>query len=161
MKKLALLAALGLTSFGLAPTASAQSQLGVGGGYDVDREAPFIGAHARVGTPSLPIRFAPGVDFYFVDDIGGQSVTSMQFNVNALYDIGRQYTTTFTPYVGAGLGIAYSKVEDLDSDTNTGLNLVFGAEFGQNSRLRPYVQSQLTFADGTAVNLGGGVLFGF
>lgn len=157
MKKTVLLAALGLASFGVSQTASAQSQFGIGGGYDLDREAAFAGAQARVSTASLPVRINPGVDYYFVDN-----ATLFQFNLNALYDIGAGNTTTFTPYVGAGLGLAYGKVEGFDEgETDAGLNLIFGAEFGQNSRLRPYAQAQLTVGDGTAVSVGGGVLFGF
>lgn len=152
------LAALTLSTFGLTTGARAQSQLGVGIGYDVDVEAAFAGAHFRFAPASLPFQISPGFDYYFVD-----GVTALQFDINALYDIGVD-NQAFTPYIGAGLGIGYVEAEGLgdnDSNTDTGLNLIFGAKFGFNS-LQPYVQAKGTLGGGiTGVGVSGGVLFSF
>ncbi len=139
----------------LAPAARAQASFGAHLGYDVDVEELFVGAQARFSLPTLPIALQPGVDYFFVDN-----ATLLQFDVNGIYDISGGPVEPFTPYVGAGLGIRYIDVDNVDaSDTSYGLNLLAGARFNTMPRLRPYVQARMTIKDGTSVGVMAGLLF--
>ncbi len=159
MKKTAILTLI-LGSFLLldARDASAQARLGANVGYNLDAERWFVGGQLRYGMPTFPITFNPSVEYYL--DVPGAS--QWELDLNGLYHIGRQYTTTFTPYFGAGLGIVYTNYEldALDNDTNLGLNLVAGADFGSGS-LQPFVEARIQVMDGaTPVSVRGGVTFG-
>lgn len=148
MTKAPLLLALG--ALALAPVASAQTRFEAGAGYNFDAEAAFIGAGARIPMRTYPITLAPHVDYYFVDD-----VTVLQGNIDGLYSFPG---VSFSPYVGGGLGLVYATA-DGESDTEAGLNLLFGAEFNTTSRLRPYAQVRATINDGTSIGVSGGVIF--
>ena len=136
-----------------APAATAQSSLGVNVGYNVDNEEFFAGGQFRYGLTAFPITINPIVETYFIDNL-----TFLQIDLNALYHIGRQYTTTFTPYFGAGLGINYLDTDFGDGETDAGLNLIAGADFGQ-ARIRPFVEARIQINEGTPVIARGGVLF--
>lgn len=151
MKKLAILAFLFAGFIGLGgKEAAAQNSFGVNVGYNLDAEEFFAGAQARFGTPSIPIVINPSIETYFIDN-----VTWLQIDVNALYHIGRDYTTTFTPYFGAGLGI-----DAIEGNTDAGLNLIAGADFGKG-RMRPFTEARININDGTNVGVRGGLLFTF
>ena len=159
MKKIVILSFI-LAAFSLsnAPEAAAQNRIGVNGGYNIDNESWFVGGQARLGTAALPVVINPSVETYL--DVEGGSI--WELDINGLYHIGRDYTTTFTPYVGAGIGVLYFNPEfdEIDSQTDVGLNLVAGADFG-NSRLQPFVEARIQFIDGEMpVSVRGGVLFG-
>lgn len=148
MTKLLSLAAV--AALALAPAATAQTRLVVGGGFDVDREAAYLGAGVRAPMGTLPLTLAPHADVYFRDN-----ATDLQGNVDALYHFqGR----SFSPYIGAGLGVQYFKPKSGDSSTDVGANLLFGADFG-GVRLKPYVQARITTGLGGAVGIGGGFVF--
>jgi len=157
MKKTAILALI-LGAFLAAPTpdAAAQVRLGANVGYNLDNEHWFVGGQLRYGMPTFPITLNPSVEFYL--DTPGFSL--WELDVNGLYHIGRGYTTTFTPYFGAGLGVLYANPEAGDSNTDLGLNLVAGADFGMGS-LQPFVEARIQVMDGaTPVSVRGGILFG-
>ncbi len=144
-----------LLLFALALPAQAQAQFGVHGGYDVDVEEFFLGGQARFGVAALPVVIQPGVDYFFIDN-----ATLLQFDVNAIYHISGGAAEPFTPYAGAGLGIRYITLDDIDADdTAVGLNLLAGARFNTMTRLRPFVQARMTIEDGTSVAVMGGILF--
>jgi opacity protein-like surface antigen len=132
--------------------ASAQNQLGVNVGYNIDAERFFAGGQFRFAPPALPVVINPSLETYFIEDL-----TLLQIDVNALYPFGTN-NTTFTPYAGAGIGIGYANNED-DSSTSAGLNLIAGASFGFG-RLQPFAEARINFDDGTNVGLRGGLLFG-
>ncbi len=134
-------------------TTQAHAQFGVHGGYDVDVEEFLLGGQVRFPLGALPITLQPGVDVFLVD-----RGTLLQFDVNALYDISGGLGEPFTPYVGAGLGLRYFSIGDID-DTNAGLNLLAGARFNPASSIQPFVQARMTIADGTSVAVMGGILF--
>lgn len=144
------LAALAALAF-VPAAASAQTRFEVSGGYNFDAEAAMVGAGARIPLSSYPITFAPHVDYHFIED-----VTFLQGNFDGLYHF--RGGVSFTPYAGAGLAIGYATA-DGDSETDAGLNLVFGAEFGSRTRLTPYVQARATISDGTGVGVTAGVIF--
>jgi len=134
-------------------------------GYDIggDVEEAFLGVDARLGVMALPIDFQATFDYYFMEE----NVTFWQLGLNALLGFGPG--VIFTPYVGAGLGIARTSVSaDLGdfgefsaSDTDTGINLIGGARFGVGP-IRPFVQAQVTvLGDVDLVTIAGGLLFKF
>lgn len=133
--------------------ADAQSSLGVNAGYNLDEQEFFIGGQFRYAPASLPIIFNPSLETYLIDD-----QTWLRIDVNALYPFGVR-NTTFTPYAGAGLGIDYRNFDVGDSQTDAGLNLIFGAEFGM-ARLRPFAEARIEVGDGTPISLRGGLLLG-
>ncbi|HMB94116.1 MAG TPA: outer membrane beta-barrel protein [Rhodothermales bacterium] len=138
-------------------TASAQIGIRIGPrvGYEIDDlNEVFIGADARLDILTLPVIINPAFDYYLTD--GGDL---FQLSANALYTFGIN-NTLFTPYAGAGVGITRfsSDVSDF-SDTNVGLNIVGGAEFGFGG-LRPFVQAQLTLdGESDLTTIAGGLLF--
>lgn len=143
------IATLALAALVLAPVASAQMRPEVSVGYDVDREAAHIGAGVRSQLTSLPITLAPHVDYYFVDN-----TVALQGNVDGLYSFPG---TSFSPYIGAGIALAYTNVGEVgnvdpDADTEVGVNFLFGATMNRVAALQPYAQARLT-----AGTNGGGV----
>jgi len=159
MKKIAILSFILACSFALdVRETAAQVRLGANVGYNLDAERWFVGGQLRYGTPSLPITFNPSLEVQL--DVPGASI--WELDVNGIYHIGRNYTTTFTPYFGAGLGVLYVNPESdlVDSNTELGLNLVAGADFGSGS-LQPFVEARIQVMDGaTPVSVRGGLLFG-
>jgi hypothetical protein len=118
-------------------TASAQTGIGIGPrvGYDVggDVESPFVGVDLRFNIPVLPIELGAFYDYY----ITGDDPSVSQFGLNAFYTFGL-VPVLFTPYAGAGVGMAST-----GGNTDTGLNLIFGARFGMPV-IAPFVQAQYT-----------------
>ncbi|HYE58399.1 MAG TPA: P44/Msp2 family outer membrane protein [Rhodothermales bacterium] len=157
MKKASFLALVALTLGTFAPAARAQTEFGIGGGFDTDADAAFLTAQARTARGvSFPVRFNPQFDFY----LPGDNLTQFQGNLNVLYDFGTN-NVAFIPYAGIGLGVGYWKPDNVDADISLGANFLFGAEFGPNSRVRPYVQLQISTTKATGAAVAGGVLFGF
>lgn len=135
-------------------------ELGPRVGYDIggDVEETFLGVDARLGIMALPIDFQATFDYYFMEE----NKTFWQLSLNALLSFGPGIV--FTPYVGAGLGIARTSIDMgilSASDTDTGVNLIGGARFGMGP-LRPFVQAQVTMlGDVELVTIAGGLLFKF
>lgn len=171
---------------GLLPAALAkgQIQLGVRGGYNLDafsdsgaEDGAFtLGGEARLGLNGLPIVLNPGADYYFN---GIDNTTVWQFDANVLYPISHN-NMTFTPYVGAGLGVTRVSfdpdtglfgrlINDKSSESDIGLNVLGGATFGFGA-IRPFAEAQITMGDhlafmnrngdgGPGYALIGGILF--
>lgn len=135
--------------------AQATFEIGPKVGYEVDRESAFLGADIRIGTPALPVKINPYFDYYFTE---GDNLSLSQFGANALYEFGIA-NQTFTPYAGAGLAITRASYDRPDiTETDAGLNLLFGARFGFG-QVRPFAQAQVTVGSPDFVSLAGGVLF--
>ena len=154
-------------------------------GYNLDAEALLVGIGTEFVAPfeisNFDLAIRPAIEYIFVDsgdDItqGGvtfsSSVTSLQINGDL---IARLNATNLNPFVGAGLAVYYTSVDndcdgsdlicgslgdsDGGSNTDIGLNLLGGLEFpGVVAFGDPYVQARITFADGTAISLLGGII---
>lgn len=119
-----------------------------------------IGADARYRFAEAPIQGNAALDFYFADE----DITVFTIDVNAVYPIDAG--EAFSPYVGAGLGYTNITV-DVETDfgsfsgdaTDTGLNLVGGAEFKTGGALTSFAQAQFTVGDLDRFGLTGGLLF--
>lgn len=146
-------------------SANAQTEVALGPrvGIDVgDVEEVFIGADARISSPSLPVVVNPTFDYYFTSG----DLTFWGLSGNALYQFGVD-NQEFTPYAGGGLGI-YRRSFDTQfgsaSSTDLGLNLLFGIQFPLES-VRPFAEAQFTpvFADDSfnLFTIKGGILFSF
>jgi len=112
--------------------------------------------------PRTPIAFHGSFDYFFPDEGGsGVDLTYWEINPNVVYLVPVR-NSTLGPYVGGGLNIAYASVDvgfGSESDTELGLNLVGGLQFGTATRLRPYVEVRLTVSGGDQFVLTGGLLF--
>jgi opacity protein-like surface antigen len=147
-----------LMLIGSTKSADAQAfEIGPRIGYEVDAwDALSVGADARLAMGALPVRVNPYFDYYLTDDIGNRSTSLVQLGLNALYEFGVA-NQAFTPYAGAGLAVTRWN-NGITTDTNPGLNLIFGSKFGFGS-VRPFVQADITVGDRDFFNVRGGVLF--
>jgi hypothetical protein len=127
---LAACVALGLLA---APPARAQEDLGFFGygvraGGSVNPDQFTLGGYAKLGKVSQMFQFRPSLDFGF-----GDEVFTVIGNVDGQIDFV-DVEGKYMPFVGGGLGIAYSDISgDLPSyadetDTAIGLNLYAGLE---------------------------------
>ena len=155
-----------LCAFAFAPqTAQAQTQLEIGPrlGYELDElEALSVGADVRASTVALPFQINGTFDFYFPDedDFGGD-ISLFQLTLNGLFEFNVN-NQVFTPYFGPGLSLTRISAEAgpfENSESELGLNLVGGAEFGFGN-LRPFAQAQFTVGgDIEPLLIVGGLLF--
>lgn len=118
-----------------------------------------LGADARYHPASFPVSGSVAFDYYFAAD----NVTVYTVDVNALYPI--ETDASFSPYVGGGIGFTNVSVDIQTglgtvggSTTETGFNLVGGAEF-EVGAVQPFAQAQVTFGDLTRIGITGGLLF--
>ena len=97
---------------------------GLRGGLTLDPDQVHFGAHANLGHFIKQLRFQPSFELGL-----GNDFTVGAFNIDALYFVEG---TNWRPYFGGGLGIVMVDVSGGDSgfDSDAGLNLVGGIEFG-------------------------------
>ena len=140
--------ALALALASVAP-AGARDMFGVRTGVYTDVDKPFIGIEGLFGV-GHSIYLNPNAEFVFLDD-----PKYMTFNFDFHYD----FHTRSRAYVwaGAGLGVLYSDPDVGDSNTDVGLNLLFGV--GLKGRVVPYVQAKVVVADDSFFVIGFGVRF--
>jgi hypothetical protein len=157
MKKLLTLVAVLAVSIPLmAPRAEAQISFMPYLGYDLDAESLLIGVGAEFGflqLETLALNIRPSAEYFFIGDSGieGLSTTFMQFNgdVTAELPVGGPGLAVFA---GAGLALRYASVEFMnqsESDTSFGVNILGGVEFG-GGFVTPFAQGRLTLGDGSS-----------
>ena len=131
-----------------APAARADN-FGVRAGIYTDAGEPFAGIEylARIGKR---VYFNPNIEYVFTDD--PHFVT---FNADFHYD----FPTHSRAYVwaGGGLGVLYRDPKAGDSNTDLGLNLLFGA--GLKGEVVPYVQAKVIVSDNSEFVIAFGVRF--
>jgi hypothetical protein len=136
MRTPSLLIALAAVVFAAAP-ARAQLSFSPMVGYDIDYEAFMVGLGFELGiTPGvLPVQAAirPSVEYLFLDDEGGDAVSTDLFRVNGDL-IGRfsPPAAPLRPYAKAGVGVEIFSVEVLgesETETEVGVNLGAGVLF--------------------------------
>lgn len=161
MKNIAYITFVFALMLSLAPDrAAAQNVFALGGhfGINMDQDVTFIGAQARIGVGNLPVRIQPGFDY-------GLNENDQYYRLegNALYYLGEEFTTTFTPYIGPGLALKFSDTEDEDNDVDLGISAVGGIEFRPFlGGISPYLQARYTFSPGAdPLEVMGGLLFRF
>jgi opacity protein-like surface antigen len=128
MKSLRIITLL-VIALALAPTLLA-SGFGLRAGHYNDADEDFVGAEVLFDLGAINLN--PNIEYSLADD-----VTQGTANVDLLYDvtnIGR-----ITPYIGAGIGLAYLDNDLSDNRTDVLGNLIGGVAFKFNS-LQPYAQ---------------------
>ena len=129
--------------------AEAQTHFGVRGGFYMDQDEGFVGAHLL-----SPIQrnwvIMPNFEYVFIE-------TGSYFTINAdlHYDFPSRSNTIF--YLGGGLGIGHFSYEG-SNNTEVGLNLLTGVSFSRRPVI-PYIQAKVMIADDTQLILGGGLTF--
>lgn len=127
-------------------------QFGVRAGFYTDAEDAFIGAE-YLAPIADQVFLNPNVEYVFMDN-----GTFMTFNLDAHYD----FPTRSNVYVwaGGGLGVMYINPDGpVDSNTDAGLNLLFGLGFKTSGSVVPYVQGKAILADNSDFALGFGLRF--
>jgi hypothetical protein len=140
--------ALALLLASAAP-AAARDMFGVRTGFYTDVDEPFIGIEGLFGLGNH-VYLNPNFEYVFTED-----PHYMTFNADFHYD----FPTRSRAYVwaGAGLGVLYTNPEVGDSNTDVGLNLLFGV--GLKGHVVPYVQAKVIVSEDTAFVLGVGLRF--
>lgn len=100
----------------------AQAQVGVRGGVAVDPDMFYVGAHYETGPIVDRLHFRPNVEFGFNDDL-----THIGLNFEFIYKVFIDNGWSFYPGVGPAINI-YSFDDADDSDTEPGVNFLFGLE---------------------------------
>jgi hypothetical protein len=130
-----------ITAALIATTGLARGQsLGIRAGQYTDIEEFFIGVEL-LSRVSNNFFFNPNVEYVFVEN--GNYMT---FNLDLHYDF---YTSSpLFVWLGAGLGLLYNNPEGpARSDTDLGVNLLFGLGLRTESALTPYLQGKFILAD--------------
>lgn len=136
MKAVRFLAVLALMTAVLAPAASA-ADFGVRVGRFNDAEEEFVGAEMAWNAGSFTLN--PNIEYILTDDDLGD-VTQLTGNFDVAYNFGRG--NTFTPWLGAGIGVLYTSAEVLGEDINETdpvINLIGGVSWNLDF-LKPYAQ---------------------
>ena len=142
------------------------AQIRFGGQLNYGDDSDFgLGARLVLDDPALgEFRFIGSFDLYFPDSPSDVDVDYWELNGNIVYDFDIVNKPTLTPYVGGGLNVAHVSRESTSplggsaSDTELGVNLLGGLEFGMG-RLRPFVEIKVELEGGEQFVITGGILF--
>lgn len=153
-------AVLGAVTFGVQ---EAHAQISFGAQASFADETDFgIGARIYAGLPLTGLELVGAFDYFFPSEEG---LNYFEVNANALYSLPLAGMTGFRPYVGGGLNIARGSLDvDLPegfgdistSDTEMGLNLIGGLEFGFGP-IKPFAELRAQIAGGEQIVLTGGI----
>lgn len=113
----------------LAPSALA-ADFGVRAGRFQDAADEFVGAELLIDIGTININ--PNLEYWLVDDF-----TAGTANLDVTFDILR--LGSISPYVGAGVGLAYVESDFGGSSTDVVGNLIGGVGF-RVAALQPYAQ---------------------
>jgi len=132
--------------------AQRKDAFGIRAGIYADGSDFFMGAEYLAGLGSN-FYLNPNIEFVLVDN--GSMFT---LNMDAHYDIPTR--TNLYIWAGGGLGIIYFNPEGpADSNTDAGLNILFGIGFITSSRLVPYIQAKGIISDNSNFVLTFGLRF--
>jgi hypothetical protein len=123
-------------------------QPGVRGGFYEDSDSFFLGVDLKSQIAILHAN--PNFEWVFVDD--GDLFT---LNLDAFVNVFP--LPVVDPWLGAGVGIGYSKPDTGDSESDFLFNLIAGVGF--NILLDPYVMIKYIIAEDNTFVLAGGIRF--
>jgi len=112
-----------------APVLSA-AQFGVRAGRYHEADENFVGAEMLFDVGAINVN--PNIEYSLAED-----VTAGSANVDVTYDLAN--IASFTPYVGAGVGLSYLDTDTASTSTDIVGNLIGGVTF-HLSTLTPYAQ---------------------
>jgi opacity protein-like surface antigen len=128
MKQIRILSLIAV-AFAIAPILSA-ADFGVRAGRYNEADTEFVGAELVFDLGAININ--PNIEYLLEDD-----TTAGTVNLDATFDIAN--ISRVTPYIGAGVGYAYSEVGDASAETDIVGNLIGGVNFNLDF-LKPYAQ---------------------
>jgi hypothetical protein len=111
----------------LVPTLSA-ADFGIRAGRFNDGDEEFVGVETLFDVGAININ--PNIEYSLQDD-----VTAGTVNLDVTFDVAS--IGSITPYIGAGVGLAY--FDDVDTHTDILGNLIGGVSFNL-ATLKPYAQ---------------------
>ncbi len=155
MRKRILTFAFLLFLAGTASEAQAQSRFGVQA--SIADDADFgVGVRLAISPPAgSPIKILTSFDWFFPDG----DIDYWELNGNVVYLVPVQQSAV-APYVGGGLNVAHFSSGGGtfgSSDTDMGLNLLGGMEFG--GQLPLYLEARVEVSGGEQFVLTGGIYF--
>ncbi len=115
-------------------------------GFSADPDQLVLGGQLEMGEIAPEIDFTPNLELGFGDDA---TVIAANLDLHYRFQISR---SQWSPYVGAGLGIAFIEV-NLDppfrdkSDTNVGGNLLLGAQVPTQAGSRFFAEMKFGLGD--------------
>jgi len=147
-----LLSAVCLVIFSNSGYGQAYTTFGVRAGIYTKAEELFLGG--EMSTPlGRDVYFNPNLEFILID--GGTFIT---FNFDFCYNFPT--STAFNIWAGGGLAIVYTNPDGpLNSETDLGLDLLFGMGFSTGGTLIPYVQAKALLGERDDFVLAFGVRF--
>jgi hypothetical protein len=114
----------------VAPLATA-ADFGVRAGRYNDADEEFVGAEVVFDVGAINVN--PNIEYLLGDD----DVTAGTVNLDITFDVAN--ISRFTPYVGAGIGLAYTDTDLTGTETEAIGNLLGGVTFNL-ATLTPYAQ---------------------
>ena len=143
----AFFACLSLLTVAATPAQAQQVRAGVQGGVSLDPDQGFIGGHVETSPLVDRVRFRPGVDIGFGDDL-------------TLVGINLEFTYAFTEtrpwniYAGGGPAINWYNFDN-DSEAEAGFNFLVGAK----SRQGLFFEMKIGVMDSPDLKFGVGYTF--
>jgi opacity protein-like surface antigen len=128
MKRIRILSLIAL-ALTMAPALSA-ADFGVRAGRYHDAGTEFVGAELLFDLGAININ--PNIEYLLEDD-----ATAGTANLDVTFEVAN--IERIAPYVGAGIGYAYSEVGDAGAETDIVGNLIGGLQFNFDF-LQPYAQ---------------------
>jgi len=116
-------ALLALSVTAAAPAVANAQGFGGRAGISVNPDQFYIGGHYESTALVEALHFKPNIELGF-----GEDLTTVGFNFEFVYKFPLE--TPWTLYAGAGPALNIYKFDD-DSDSEGGLNILFGAEVSQ------------------------------
>ncbi len=149
--------ALAFLLFLVVTASEAQAQARFGVQMSIADDADLgVGARVALSPPGpSPIKILGTFDIFFPDG----PVDYWELNGNIVYVVPVQ-NSAVAPYIGGGLNVAHSSVDGGtfgSSDTDLGLNLLGGIEFG--GALPLFVEARVEVNGGEQFVLTGGIFF--
>lgn len=118
-----------------------------------------IGVRAAVydlgdGGEFSPWEGVGSLDYFFP----GGGVDYLEINLNGLYNFSLGPATPLHPYLGAGMNVARTSVDDAPSSSDLGLNVLGGWKYETESSFTPFAEVRIEVGGGEQFVVTGGFL---
>jgi len=123
-----------------ASAASAESSVGLRGGFSSHPDQILFGAHFQPPPVAKNLYIVPSGEMGFGDD-----AFTLSFNGDLEYQFGREGSVR--PYAGGGLSLYYVNVDNGGSDSNLGVSALGGLLFDREHGWPIFVELKLGLSD--------------